>query len=149
MVKRTSLDDAECPVARALDAIGDWWTLLIVRDALGGVRRFSEFQKNLKIARGILATRLRRLVALGVFEQVAAGDGGGYRDYVLTSKGRDLFLVVAGLRQWGEAHCFAPGEAHSTLVEADSGQPVGQLQLHGHDGRVLGPDDTVVAMAAG
>ncbi len=149
MVKRTSLDDAECPVARALDAIGDWWTLLIVRDALGGARRFGEFQKSLGVARGILATRLRHLVALGVLEQVAAADGSAYRDYVLTSKGRDLFLIVAGLRQWGEAHCFTPGEAHSTLVEADSGRPVGQLQLHGRDGRVLGPDDTVVAMAGG
>lgn len=148
MVKRTSLDDAQCPVARALDAIGDWWSLLIVRDALGGVRRFGEFQKSLGIARGILTARLRQLVTLGILEQAPAADGRAYHEYVLTPKGRALYLVVAGLRQWGEAHCFAPGEPHSTLVEADSGKPVGQLLLHGHDGRVLGPDDTIVRLAA-
>ena len=68
MVKRTSLQDAECPVARSLDAIGDWWSLLIVRDAFDGIRRFGEFQRNLGMAKNILATRLRTLVEHGVFE---------------------------------------------------------------------------------
>jgi len=63
MVKRTSLEGAACPVARALDAIGDWWSLLIVRDAFDGVRRFGEFQKSLGVAKNILSDRLRTLVA--------------------------------------------------------------------------------------
>ena len=62
MVKRTSLADVDCPVARALDAIGDWWSLLIVRDAFDGIRRFGDFQKNLGVSKGILASRLRDLV---------------------------------------------------------------------------------------
>src|SRR5215475_492106 len=116
MVKRTSLEDANCPVARSLDAIGDWWSLLIIRDAIDGVRRFSDFQKGLGVSKGILATRLRNLVALGILEMASASDGSAYQEYVLTRKGRDLFLVVVALRQWGEQHCFTRGEPHSVLV---------------------------------
>ena len=68
-MKRTGFAKADCPVARALDAIGDWWSLLIVRDAFDGLRRFGDFQKNLGIAKGMLTTRLRTLVELGVLEQ--------------------------------------------------------------------------------
>ena len=64
-MKRTSLKGAECPVARSLDVIGDWWSLLIIRDAFDGMRRFGEFQKSLGVSKGILATRLRDLVAAG------------------------------------------------------------------------------------
>ncbi|MDU3890116.1 MAG: helix-turn-helix domain-containing protein, partial [Serratia liquefaciens] len=67
-MKRKSLEDAPCPVACTLDVIGDWWSLLIVRDAFDGVRRFSEFQKGLGMAKNILSTRLRTLVAQGILE---------------------------------------------------------------------------------
>ena len=75
MVKRTSLADADCPIARALDVIGDWWSLLIVRDALLGRRRFGEFQKSLGLAKNILTTRLRTLVDRGLLELAPASDG--------------------------------------------------------------------------
>ena len=68
MVKRTSLEQAECPIARSLDALGDWWSLLIIRDALLGLRRFSEFQKNLGMAKNILTVRLRALVEHGILK---------------------------------------------------------------------------------
>ena len=110
MVRRTSLNDADCPVARALDAIGDWWSLLIVRDAFDCVTRFNEFQKGLGVSKGILATRLQNLTALGILETAPAADGSAYQEYILTSKGRDLFPVVVGLRQWGEDYCFAADE---------------------------------------
>jgi DNA-binding HxlR family transcriptional regulator len=145
VVKRTSLARADCPVARSLDAIGDWWSLLIIRDALDGVRRFGAFQKSLGIAKGILASRLRNLGDLGILEIVAAADGSAYQDYILTEKGRGLFLVVVGLRQWGEDNCYAPGEAHSVLVDTKSGQPVGRLELRARDGRTLDAAETVVA----
>jgi len=67
-VRRTSLRDADCPIARSLDEIGDWWTLLIVRDAFRGARRFTEFQKSLGLAKNILAQRLRLLIENGVME---------------------------------------------------------------------------------
>jgi DNA-binding HxlR family transcriptional regulator len=144
VVKRTSLKEAACPVARALDAIGDWWSLLIVRDAFDEMRRFGEFQKSLGIAKGILAARLRRLVELGVLEPAPAADGSAFHEYRLTEKGRGLFLVVVGLRQWGEDHLFHPGEPRSTLVEAANGRAVGRLTLSSSGGHPLGPDNTVV-----
>lgn len=144
MVKRTSFEGADCPVARSLDLIGDWWSLLIVRDAFDGVRRFGDFQKGLGVSKGILAARLRELVAHGVLVTMPASDGSAYQDYVLTEKGRDLFPVIVALRQWGEAHCFRAGEPRSTLVENETGQPVGRLELRSRKGRTLTPSETTV-----
>ncbi|MHC1943187.1 helix-turn-helix transcriptional regulator [Bradyrhizobium sp. UFLA06-06] len=146
-MKRTAFAKAECPVARALDAIGDWWSLLIVRDAFDGLRRFGDFQKNLGIAKGMLTTRLRTLVATGVLEQVAASDGSAYQEYVLTKRGHDLFPIVVGLRQWGEAHLYARGEPHSVLLD-QAGQGVGQLVLPSKSGQPLGWADTKVRKVA-
>ncbi|MBN8993400.1 MAG: helix-turn-helix transcriptional regulator [Rhizobiales bacterium] len=146
-MKRTGFAKADCPVARALDTIGDWWSLLIVRDAFDGLRRFGDFQKNLGIAKGMLATRLRQLVEAGVLKQVAASDGSAYQEYLLTEKGRDLFPVVVSLRQWGEAHLYSSGEAHSVLLD-QAGQPVGQLVLPSRKGRPLAWSDTKVKKVA-
>ncbi len=142
MVKRTSLDDATCPIARTLDVIGDWWSLLIVRDAMLGKRRFGEFQKSLGVAKNILAARLKTLVEQEILEIVPAADGSAYHDYVLTERGRSLYLVVSALRQWGEENMFGPGESCPVLVDAKNGKPVRKLELHAADGRVLGPGDT-------
>lgn len=144
MVRRRSLDEAECPVARSLDAIGDWWSLLIVRDAFDGLRRFGEFQKSLGVAKNILASRLRTLVAQGVLEVVPASGGGAYSEYALTPKGRGLFPVVVGLRQWGEAFLFEGDQAHSIMVDRERRRPIRPLEVRSEDGRLLGPDDAVV-----
>ena len=143
-MKRKSLEDAPCPVARTLDVISDWWSLLIVRDAFDGVRRFSEFQKGLGMAKNILSTRLRTLVAQGILEIAPASDGSAYQEYILTDKGRALFPVIVGLRQWGENHLFAEQEAHSTLVESDSGQPIPRMTPTGSVGQTLTPLNTRV-----
>ena len=148
MVKRTSLKHADCPVARSLDAIGDWWSLLIIRDAFDGLRRFGEFQKSLGVAKGILATRLRHLVDLGVLSTAPASDGSAYQEYVVTEKGRDLFLVIVSLRQWGEDHCFESGEPHSTLVDNQNGRPVGRLALRSKVGKILTSLETSVSKIA-
>lgn len=144
MVSRTRFDDSECPVARSVDAIGDWWSLLIVRDAFDGSRRFGEFQRSLGVAKNILTARLRTLVAGGILESVPASDGSAYREYVLTPKGEALFPVIVALRQWGEENFFAPGEPHSELVDRRQGQPLRALDVLAADGRRLRPDDTVV-----
>ncbi|WP_347901089.1 helix-turn-helix domain-containing protein [Pseudomonas purpurea] len=141
MAKRTSLESAECPVARSLEAIGDGWSLLIIRDAFDGIRRFGEFQRNLGMAKNILSMRLRNLVAHGVFEVVPASDGSAYQEYVLTPKGNDLFNLIIGLRQWGEANLYEAGEQHSVMVDREKGQPVQRLELRSEDGRLLGPQD--------
>jgi len=131
-------------VARALDVIGDWWSLLIIRDALEGVRRFSAFQSSLGIAKGMLAARLRALIERGIMTQAPASDGSAYRDYVLTPKGQALHLVIAALRQWGEAELYESNEAHSVLVDTRDAVPVAPLILRSADGRTLHWSDTQV-----
>jgi len=148
-VKRTSLESAECPIARALDAIGDWWSLLIIRDALRGMRRFGEFQKSLGLAKNILAARLRTLMGHGILELAPASDGSAYQEYVLTEKGRGLFPVLVALRQWGDAHYFEPGEVTTELVDRKRGRPVRTLELRAEDGRLLGPADTELRRLGG
>src|ERR1700742_3605508 len=106
MAKRKSLADSACPVARSLDIVGDRWSMLIVRDAFDGIRRFGEFEASLGIARNVLTDRLRRLVEENVFELVPASDGSAYQEYQLTSRGEALFPVIVMLRQWGEANLF-------------------------------------------
>ena len=147
-MKRTSLGRVECPVARALDEIGDWWSLLIIRDAFDGMRRFSEFQKSLGISKGILTARLKHLVAIDVLETAPIADEGSYQEYVLTPKGRDLFLVTVSLRQWGEDHCFNKSERHSVLVQKANGQRVQRLALRGRDGKELDDSATFVRKVA-
>ncbi|WP_225829319.1 winged helix-turn-helix transcriptional regulator [Streptomyces naphthomycinicus] len=144
MVARTRFDADPCPVARSIDAIGDWWSLLIVRDAFDGSRRFGQFQRSLGIAKNILASRLRALEEAGVMGTAPASDGSPYQEYVLTEKGRALFPVVVALRQWGERHCFEPGEAHSRLLDRRDGRPLSPLEIRSGDGRPVGPDETVV-----
>ena len=133
-MKHKSLENDACPVARSLEAAGDTWSMLIVRDAFAGKRRFGEFERSLGVAKNILTVRLRKLVALGVLEQVPAADGSAYQEYVLTEKGRGLFLVLVALGQWG---C---GESEFKLVERKRGKAV-RLELRSEDGRKVGLDE--------
>ncbi len=142
-MQRTSLKSNPCPVARALDSIGDWWSLLIIRDAFDGMRRFGEFQRSLGVAKNILTVRLRRLVADGILER-AASPGGNAQEYILTAKGQDLFPVIVGLRQWGESHFYGKKERHSVLLDRSRNRPVRRLEVLSHDGKVLKPDDAFV-----
>ncbi|XUW91218.1 helix-turn-helix transcriptional regulator [Burkholderia sp. M6-3] len=144
MAARKSLADSSCPVARAIDIVGDRWALLIVRDAFDGVRRFGQFQESLDIARNILTDRLRRLVEAGVLEVVAASDGSAYQEYILTPKGEALFPVIVTLRQWGEGNLFGRGEKRSQLIDRASGRPVPKVTLRSADGGALAPADTFV-----
>lgn len=139
-----SPESEPCPVARSLDVIGDRWSLLIVRDAMDGVRRFSDFQRSLGVARNILSDRLRKLVDAGVLALQSASDGTTYQEYVLAAAGEQLFPVVVALRQWGEQHRFAPGERHSRLIDRATGKPVARMQPRRSDGRVLALGATFV-----
>lgn len=123
----TKLAESSCPIARTVDIVGDRWSLLIIRDAFDGIRRFSQFQRNLGIAKNILAARLRDLVDAGVLRVEPASDGSSYQEYVLTDIGEDLFDLLVSLRQWGTDHAFASGEPHAVLVDATTGKPVPRL----------------------
>src|SRR6201998_661786 len=144
MVKRTSPAHCECPIARSLDAIGDWWSLLIIRDALLGRRRFGEFQKSLGLAKNILTVRLRALVERGILQMAPASDGSAYQEYVPTPKGRGIFPILVALRQWSEEFDEHPEEIATLLVDRDSGRPVKKLELHAFDGRLLGIGETML-----
>jgi DNA-binding HxlR family transcriptional regulator len=144
MARRTSFENADCPIARSVHAIGDCWSMLIIRDAMLGLRRFSEFQKNLGLAKNILTVRLRALVANGILKTEPASDGSAYQEYVLTPKGRGVFPVMVALRQWSEEFAFAPDELSNIMVDRRSGQRVQKLELHARDGRLLGVEDIEV-----
>ena len=101
-MRRTSYEQMNCSIASALDIVGEPWTLLIVRDAFYGVRRFDEFQENLGIARNVLTARLKKLVDAGVFRKAAYRQRPLRHEYRLTEKGAALFTVIVGLKQWGD-----------------------------------------------
>lgn len=87
------------------------------------------------------ATRLKLLVETGLMELQPASDGSAYKEYVLTEKGRSVFPIVVGLRQWGERFQFEAGETRSVLLDNAKGEPVAKLEVRARDGRVLGPED--------
>lgn len=144
MPAREKMKNETCPVARSVDIIGDRWSLLIVRDAFDGMRRFSDFQRSLGMARNILSDRLRKLVNSGILTTQCASDGTAYQEYVLTAKGERLFPVVVALRQWGEQHLFAPDEPHSVLIDKRTLRPVPMMSPAAEDGLVLTPHETEV-----
>jgi DNA-binding HxlR family transcriptional regulator len=125
-MQKSRFDAMPCPVARTLDVIGEWWTLMIVRDAFRGARRFEEF-RSVGIADNILSTRLRKLVEQGVFERLKYSDRPVRFEYVLTEKGRDLLSVVAALASWGRKWTAGPD---TTGIRHDvCGEPL-RLQIY-------------------
>jgi DNA-binding HxlR family transcriptional regulator len=102
-------DNQVCSIARALEAIGDRWTLLVIRDAFHGVRRFDDFQERLGVARNVLSDRLTRLVDDGILEKRPYQERPQRFEYRLTSKGVDLFPVMVSLMKWGDRHAPDPG----------------------------------------
>ena len=144
MTKQHIEPGQSCPVARTADVIGDRWSLLIVRDAFDGVRRFGDFQSGLGVARSVLTNRLKNLVEAGIFEVRPASDGTSYQEYVLTEKGKSLFPVVVAFRQWAEQYLFEPHEARSQLVDTATGQPLGLMQPVTAQGQAIAPEQTRV-----
>lgn len=108
-VERKSFEGMPCSVAQCLEIIGEWWTMLIVRDAFLGVRRFDDFRERLGIARNVLTQRLAKLVEAGVLDKQLYQDHPPRYDYVLTEKGRDLWPVLTSLRQWGDRYAAPNG----------------------------------------
>lgn len=135
-MQRKRFDGDACGMARALDAVGEWWTLLIVREAMFGATQFETFQRKLGISRNALTARLKKLVQQGVLEQAPLAEGGRRMGYRLTAAGKDLSSVMMALRLWGDTH-MRPDASPSRLVDADTGVPIAGLQAVGADGRVV------------
>jgi DNA-binding HxlR family transcriptional regulator len=136
-MQRKSFGGMNCSIARALEEVGEWWSLLIVRECTQGARRFDEFQRELGIARNVLTARLRRLVELGVIERFPLGDRANIEGYRLTAKGEDLYPVLVALMQWGDRWLVPDGKQPTALVEDATGTPVARLAVSGAGGRPL------------
>ncbi|WP_326914706.1 winged helix-turn-helix transcriptional regulator [Sphingopyxis chilensis] len=139
--KRTDLGTTQCGIARSLGVIGDWWSLLIIRDAFIGLEHFGEFHRSLGLARNILSTRLKKLVEHGIFRIEPDEDNASSHRYLLTERGKELYIVIMALCQWGENGCFAPDEKRYLMIDRKLGRPLAPLELRADDGRILGPDD--------
>jgi DNA-binding HxlR family transcriptional regulator len=137
-VQRVSFEDMNCSVAQCLEVVGEWWSLLIVRDAFLGVRRFDDFQARLGISRNILNQRLKRLVDSGVLERVPYQDNPPRSEYRLTEKGRDLWHVLTAMRQWGD-RWVAPAGPPLKMRHSTCGRVVNAVAVCSHCGEPLGP----------
>jgi len=144
MAKSEAMRVDPCPMARALSIVGDRWSLLIVRDAFDGTRRFSDFQRDLGVAKNILADRLKTLVDEEVLELAPASDGSAYQEYMLTKKGEELFPLVVAFRQWGERFMYRKGEKHSEMLDRSGGRPLRRIEIHAHDGTLVTGRDVQV-----
>lgn len=131
-----SYEPHNCPIAQALRTIGDQWTLLIVRDALSGVRRFQGFQKSLGISRNLLTQRLRQLEEEGLLERVAI-EGSRRFEYQPTQKCWDLRITLLALAEWGERWRPDPDGPRLKIRERESGRPVGARLCRLDDGAAV------------
>ncbi|MER5180647.1 winged helix-turn-helix transcriptional regulator [Streptomyces sp. NPDC002896] len=118
MPRRTTLGDADCAIAQALDVVGDWWTLLIVRDTARGVHRFDDLQRELGLSRKVLTERLRLLVDADVLTRVPYQERPVRHEYRLTPRGRALLPVLIALQDWGDTWLLGDGETTATAAEA-------------------------------
>ena len=121
-MQRTSFGDMPCPIARSLEHVGEWWSILILREAFNGRTRFDEFREVLGVAPNMLTRRLKALVAAGLLERRRYCERPPRDEYLLTDRGRDFRPVLLSLMTWGNRH-FAPEGPTVQIVHADSGQP--------------------------
>jgi DNA-binding HxlR family transcriptional regulator len=138
---RRRFDDEECSVAQSLEILGDWWTLLVVREAFLGARRFTDFADRLAISKNILTRRLDHLVKHGVLAKVDAGVHGERYEYELTRMGKDLVTVITALRQWGDRWIYGEGKEPLVVIDRRTGRPIPRLRIVGEDGASLGGRD--------
>jgi len=134
-----------CSVAATLEVVGDPWTLLILRDAFNGVRRFEQWQDGLGVARNVLAARLKTLVGHGVLEKRAYSDHPPRYEYWLTPKGRDLFSVMMTMAAWGDRHVYGGLGCPAQFVHKACGKHFSAGVVCQACGGEVGPGDLVRA----
>ena len=122
-MQRTKFDEMACPIARSLERVGEWWSILILRDAFAGYTRFDEFLKSLGIAPNMLTRRLNALVDAGMLERHRYSERPPRDEYVLTQAGHDFRPVLIALYTWGQQH-FPPDEVNVRLVDRTTGLDV-------------------------
>ncbi len=137
-MKLKSFEHFNCSLAQTLSIIGEHWTMLIIRDAFFGLRRFDQFQKSLGIARNVLSDRLKKLVTAGVLEKT---DGPGHQEYRLTQKGLALQPIMIAMTDWGDTYMPHPDGKRLWFVDRKDGQPIQPVGIHAADGRRLQPKE--------
>lgn len=140
-MREPSFARLNCSIARALASLGDSWSFLILRDALGGVRSFEGFMRSLGIARNILTDRLRRLVEEGMLAQIDVGKRGTRFEYVPTQKAQEFQTPLMAIMQWGDRWVSGPGNEPAIGVDRKSGATVEQMAVRSSLGRTLSPDE--------
>lgn len=147
MLRWLELGTENCSVGRTLDLVGEKWTLLVLREAFNGVRRFADFQRHTGAPRPVLADRLRKLVGAGVLERVPYREPGRRErlEYRLSEKGADLQPVLVALMQWGDRHLADPEGPPVVLEHRGCGQPVSAVLACGGCGEAPLPREEVRA----
>jgi len=139
-MRRKSFGNLQCPIARSLERVGEWWSILILRDAFLGATRFEQFQKSLDIAPNMLTRRLKALVDSGLMKRRRYSARPPRHEYVLTARGRDFRPVLFALMAWGNRH-FAPEGASVQLIDTKTGAAVEPILVDQANGRpIRGPD---------
>jgi DNA-binding HxlR family transcriptional regulator len=141
-VRRTSFAESECPVAGSLELVGEWWSILVLRDAFDGFTRFDDFRRNLGIAPTMLTRRLTALVEAGLLERRRYQHWPPRHEYVLTAHGRDFRPVLLALYAWGDKHLTADGR-NLVLVDQVTGTEVEPVMVDRATGRPLTEVDPV------
>jgi len=137
-MQRKTFKGMLCPVARTLDRVGEWWSILILRDAFHGLTRFDQFQTSLEIAPNMLTRRLNSLVEAGLLERRLYSEHPPRSEYVLTDKGRDFWSVLVSLTAYGNRH-FAKEGVASQLQDAETGAPADPVLFDRASGRLIDP----------
>jgi len=146
---KNNIDMLNCSIADALNLIGEWWTILILRESFFGSCRFDEFQQNLGIARNILTARLNKLCDSGILERVPVKEGGKRHEYKLTTMGRDLLPVLVALTQWGDRWLHQSDGPPSYFIERVSGEKIAEIGVHSKGGQQLKARDLALMPGPG
>lgn len=135
-MQRKSFSNLMCPIARGLERVGEWWSILILRDAFYGLTRFDQFQKSLDIAPNMLTRRLNALVEEGLLERSQYCEKPPRFEYLLTERGRDFRPVLLAMLAWGNKH-FAPEGEAVVLVDVHTGQRVDPVVVDANTGKLI------------
>jgi len=136
-------------IAHVLECLGEGWSMLIIREAFFGIRRFEEFQSHLGIARNILTARLKKLCENEILERVPIKEGAKRHEYLLTTKGKELMPLLITLTQWGDKWIYGEGKEPIIFLDREQGKPIGPIMVQASDGRNLRPREIMPTAGPG
>tara|TARA_R110002072_G_scaffold41292_3_gene116176 strand:- start:2138 stop:2620 length:483 start_codon:yes stop_codon:yes gene_type:complete len=134
---RKRFDEMPCAIAQTLNQVGDWWTLLIVRDAMKGARRFSDFHDSTGIAKNILTDRLNKLVENSIMAREEVGVRGHRQEYILTRRGEALLPILIAMQQWGDEWVYNEHDRPVELIDVRTGEKLAPLAVANESGAPL------------